>query len=227
MNNDNAYNNVLDSLLSEAAMAAANELGSEILVPDCDIEYSPKHRRAMARLLSGANKKPLPQRVFKAAACFLLVLFVGSAGLVVGVKAVRTKLLNFILDEGAPGTEYSYNVEPKGTYTGELVELVYVPAGFECTGNHINFRTGYEVLDFTNGDDLWFSLSFHDASEERTVDTEGAEIEYTEISGYDAVFISKSTRNAVIWSDGENAYDVYGNISKKDILKIAANIKLR
>ena len=225
-NNNDAMNNALDALFAQAATMAVDELGSEIPVPDQEVESSPRHKRRMARLIKSTRPAKMLSRVMKVAACFALVFIVIFTGMFAGVEAFRIKFINFFFDKDAPGSEFDFNVESHNTYDGKLVSLHYIPDGFECTYNTDDTIKGFEYLKFKNDDELWFVFTIKYTSGNHLFDTEGADIEELEINGYEAVYITRSTDSTIIWSDKENSFSISGNISKKDIFKIASNVKL-
>ena len=79
-----------------------------------------------------------------------------------------------------------------------------------------------EILYFENND-LWFCFSILSGGT-TILDTENAKYEETEVNGYEAIYLEKDTRNSLTWTDGELPYNIYGNISKDTMLKIAENI---
>ena len=58
-----------------------------------------------------------------------------------------------------------------------------------------------------------------------TIDTEGGVKEDVIINKYSATYTSNDNVNTLIWHDEKNAYHLYGNIEKDELIKIAENIK--
>ena len=225
-NNNDAMNNALDALFAQAATMAVDELGSEIPVPDQEVESSPRHKRRMARLIKSTRPAKMLSRVMKVAACFALVFIVIFTGMFAGVEAFRIKFLNFFFDKDSPGSEYSYNTNNHNSYDGELVSLRYIPDGFECNYSTVYVDRGFEYLEFYKEGELWFYFTVRSPIGSHEIDTEGADFDTLEINGYEALYVTKSTHNSLVWSDEENSFNIDGNISKKEIIKIASNIKL-
>ncbi len=224
--NDKTMENILDAVFGEAASKAAADMGRELIsTPPCAArEGSRRYRRKMEELTGSRGNASLPMRAAKAAACVAIAAAVGSTALVVGVEAIRKKVINYIFDRDAPGTEF-YIDKSAGSYEGFLIKLNYVPSGFECDSSESHAEIPMEYLHFSNSDEQWFFVGII-FSGMADVDTEGAKIEEFEINGYDAVCITKPDDIAVIWQCGDTYLTICGNLSKADILKIVNNTDL-
>lgn len=117
-------------------------------------------------------------------------------------------------------TTKTVNIETKGYYKDDYVELKYIPQGFILTEH---FSTEKQVnLMFTRQDkNFGFGMSPVDSN--ATYDTENATIEELFINGNPAVFSTKPNVNILVWTDGNKKFDMAGNISQKEMIKIAEN----
>lgn len=83
---------------------------------------------------------------------------------------------------------------------------------------------------YENGD-KHFSISIGPASGNLSFDTEGAIVSDVEINGKKGILsdMSQTVKNTIIliFYDDTYCYDIIGNISKEEILKIAENINLK
>ncbi len=209
-------------LLTEAAKAAAEELGAELTVPADAPGMSPRARRRILRTIRRAQRRPLPVRIMRAACFMLAAVICLGGGIVMSVEALREKFFDFTFNSNALGSKVTFklNDEPHTSYAGKFVTLNYIPNDFECVKSKAMTYT--EILYFENND-LWFCFSILSGGT-TILDTENAKYEETEVNGYEAIYLEKDTRNSLTWTDGELPYNIYGNISKDTMLKIAENI---
>ena len=221
--------NIVDIILTQAAKEAAEELGAALAPPAGAPEMPPRARRRILRTIRRTQKRPLPLRIVRTAACFMLAAFVGLGGTVMSVEALRENFISYVFDKDAPSTKFSININSKAPYNGEILSLGFVPDGFECTDSKINYERGSEFLYFKGENNDYFWINMYCSDIEINADTENAELENIEINGYDAVLITKTYMyeglcHSVIWSDAKHIFDLFGCLSKKTILRIAGNI---
>lgn len=225
--NDKTMENILDAVFGEAASKAAADMGRELIsTPPCAArEGSRRYRRKMEELTGSRGNASLPMRAAKAAACVAIAAAVGSTALVVGVEAIRKKVINYIFDRDHSSAEIYFNLpEDTNTYEGSFANLTYIPADFE-------YKHGFSTSEserwyFENAEGLWFDVYIPPTGGSYTVDTENGEINEIVINGNDAVFIKNPDYNILIWTDGKRHFQVIGNISKDEIIKISENIYL-
>ncbi len=216
--------NIMDIIVAQAAREAADELGGgtePAARADAPV-MTPKARRKILRMI---ERRPLPLhlKIMRAAACITLIAFVGLGGTVMSVEALREKFISYVFDKNAPDTEFFYQFDEEDT--DEYMKLNFIPHGFKCTDYSISIDMHTEYFNFVNGDD-WFDISLIGRRGTPSLDTENAELEEIEINGYDAVFISKTTHNAIIWHDENNLFHMAGSISKETMVKIASNVSM-
>lgn len=234
MKNSKFDDKAFEQALDKAAALAAEELGESVPEPNEEIVFSERHNRRIEQLLSGTGTNKTSRRFIKAAACFLLVLFVGAGAAVGSVEAWRSKFLSFVFDKDAPNTKISVadgvvSGDSDGKYgnnyyIGEYFELRYVPNGFVC--EYENFSSiEWGVFGFGN-EDKYFDVGVSPINSSPSYDTEQSTMEELSINGYDAVYFSNKNGNILIWHDDNFLFDVTGNIKKKEMVKIAENMEL-
>lgn len=155
-------------------------------------------KRKMARIV----KITLPQ-VGKAAAACLLVFFIGLSTAIAAVPAVRTGVLHFIMTMDEKYTSLGFEdagiaapAEWKGRYY-----LSYIPDGF--------------VLEDADGFDVTYAnfrgniLLFSEYGTESSVniDTEDADVRFTDIQGHSALLSDKNGWITLAWA-AEDRYFV-------------------
>ena len=213
-----------DMMLDEAALIADEELGRELEEPDEELIFSKEHEEKMEKLFRTERQKHMRAKFLKyskRAACVFLAVVVVSGAAVMSVEAWRVKFLNFVLDAGAPNTDFDFNDDQSSSYANEIVSLGYIPEGFGIVTNKESSRGLF--LEFKNSD-KYFCFDLTNINVSASVDTENGTAEKMKINGYEAVFIDNPDTNILIWHDNTYAFDIIGNISKEEIIKIAENV---
>ncbi len=225
---NNAFDKAFDVLLTEAAIKADENIGRKLEEPEEEIVFSKEHERKMAKLFRNAQRKLLMKNVMKYSmrcACVFLAVIVVAFASIFSVSAWRVKFLNFVMEIGAPNTDYNFTDGQINSYSDDGINLGYIPEGFELT----KYKHVHSLFLKFECDSKYFTVSVDDIEGQSNIDTEGAEIESLTINGYDAIYIAntKYTKiNALVWTDNVYGYTIYGNIDKIQIVKIAENIKI-
>ena len=112
------------------------------------------------------------------------------------------------------------NIETKGYYKDDYVELKYIPQGFILT-EHFSVKKQVNLIFTKQDKNFGFGMGAMDGNP--TYDTENATITEMTINGNPAVYSTKPNVNILVWTDGENRFKISGNISQKEMIKIAEN----
>ena len=225
MNND-ALGNALESVLDDAAHAVDAEIGSMLQEPAEDIQFSPESQRRMKALFRRERRKlrvKKLRRFSKWAACILLAVVVTSGVTVFSVRGLRVRFLNFILETGAPNTDYSFGDDGDQSYSDDEIALEYIPEGFKLELNNSTDKTVY--LQFTNKD-YYFDIIVNRIDGRTSMDTENGIAETIDVNGVDGVYTSNENINSLIWHNDDYSFRVIGNIQKEELIKIANNVKI-
>lgn len=218
------FDKMLDEYLDEAAKNAAGaSYGEE---NDADVEFSQMHEAKMERFFAAQRKKQSAKkyrRILKAAACVLLAVAVGSGVTIFSVDALRTRFLNFVFVPSKPNTDYNFGDYAQNRYSDSDITLNYIPEGFKLA-DKVKSSESIDLL-FKNDEKSYFYFNVNDITVQSSIDTENATVENITVNGYDGVYISNDNINALVWHDNRYSYDIIGNISKENIIKIAKNLK--
>ena len=218
------FDKMLDEYLDEAAKNAAGaSYGEE---NDEDVEFSQMHEAKMERFFAAQRKKQSAKkyrRILKAAACVLLAVAVGSGVTIFSVDALRTRFLNFVFVPSKPNTDYNFGDYAQNRYSDSDITLNYIPEGFKLA-DKVKSSESIDLL-FKNDEKSYFYFNVNDITVQSSIDTENATVENITVNGYDGVYISNDNINALVWHDNRYSYDIIGNISKENIIKIAKNLK--
>ena len=224
-NYNDAFNKAIDELLDEAAHITVEKDSSELEMPTDNISFSDEHEAKMQRLFKSERRKIAAKKFRKyavRAACIFLALIVFSCATIFSVSAWRVRFLNFVLDIGAPGTDYNFTDEKPAPNMDDRLKLNYIPEGFVLEDSFNGQQS--ITLSFKKGED-YFYISSDDIKTNFSIDTENGTAEKTKVNDFEAVYTTNSNTNALIWHDDERSYMILGNISKDEIFKIAKGLK--
>ena len=237
MEMNNSSELMLEALLRAGASASDSAFMRRIDELDAETPDAPpskereKKLRRLLRRAGRSNQRHSLTTAGKAAAAVLIIALAGLAAVTIGADAIRSYFLNFILDEGAPGTEYNFtvketqSVEDYELYLSGQYEFGYVPEGYSLT----DISTTEHLAGYTyeKEDGSWFAVDISPLEGNFGVDTENATIESLNINGYEAVYISNDRRNSLVWYNSYNAFIMVGTISKEEMIKIAENVEIK
>ncbi len=149
-----------------------------------------------------------------------IILSVLCIGLVLTSACEKKEKSKTIDSDPQAKTAKMVNIETKGYYKDDYVELKYIPKDFILVYKHSNKRR--TTLEFIkDNENFGFKMSSVDSNP--TYDTENATITEMTINGNPALFSTKPNVNILVWTDGEKQFDLTGNISQTEMIKIAEN----
>ena len=224
-NYNDAFNKAIDELLDEAAHITVEKDSGELEMPTDNISFSDEHEVKMQRLFKSERRKIAAKKFRKyavRAACIFLALIVFSCATIFSVSAWRVRFLNFVLDIGAPNTDYNFTDEKPAPQMDDRLQLDYIPEGFVIKESVSDDRS---INFIFSNEDKFFYVSSDGLNTNFSIDTENALVERIKINGFDAVYTANQNANTLIWHDDDRAYTITGNISKDEIFKIAKGLK--
>lgn len=175
------------------------------------------------------------KKASKVAAIILVSVLILSVALISSVDAIRVKFLNLFVETNEDYSKITIDDDSNSGSMDTLKNDValkncyipgYIPKGFNIENIIKQNEETIMVFKDTNSNSLIFEQS-SDLNTDYMVDTENAEIEAMEIQGWEAMIITKDKTITIIWDNNESMFNVYGQISKEDILKFCENIYLR
>lgn len=223
MNEQDSFEKMLDMLIDEGALQALPKLEEERDLPE--VIFSKEHEAKMEKLFRQERNKEKRKKLYfyasRSAACFA-VLAVVSSICIFSVQAWRARFLNFVMEVSETNTKLSFQEEEKEG-SSDSYTLGYIPEGFSLEQQNRPQENTY-LLYIKR--DLYFSFSVGSISGTLRVDTEDAVTKTLTVNGMEAFFSSKSDLNILVWHNNENVFDIIGNISEEEMIKIAENIKI-
>lgn len=223
-NENNYYDKVLDLLVDEALEADLDEELAEYEAMEEHV-FSQRHEEEMKKILckeiSNEDKKTTAKRKPRIAVYIACAILLASGLVVLGASAWGSKILNFMLDLGAPNSEFSYSDGIDNSYKDENIEFKYLPYGFVLTERYVSDNK--MRYSFRHGED-YIALSISNKSGDFTSDTEDSNTEDILIGEIEGKYIEKDRRNMVLWDINNTYYTLSSNLSKDEIVKICNNI---
>ena len=105
-------------------------------------------------------------------------------------------------------------------YEDDDIILRYVPEGFTKT---ICDKTPEMLTVVFERDNSYFYVSYSSLDGNYSLDTENSTAEPITINKSEGMYIKNPRFNAVMWFTQENYFEILGNISKAELIKIAEN----
>lgn len=223
---DDIAEKAFDEMLAEAAIIANEREGSALKNPEDEIEFSREHMQKMNKIFKMEKRDIFLRKISvytKRIACVLLVCAVVSGISIASVDAWRVRVWDFVLDKGAPNTQFNLG-EKSRVYSSDGVTFNYIPKGFELTEKEVEELTAYFVFD---SDDKNFVFHYSPIDTNSSVDTEDGTVEEVAVNEEAAIYVNTPRVNSLIWADDDLAYKIHGNISKREMIKIAENLIIK
>lgn len=197
--------------------------------------FSRRFIRKMNRLIREQRRSPRMRHVMRYArnaAIFVLVLLPVAFSSVMSVEAYRAAVVHVITNIFTDRTELQYStaISAEDTEFPE-VSFEYLPEGMEEVESERLRYDDYRYTYFENtaGDffDLTETLFVSEGAYDMMLDTENAIVKNLTIMGTDALFIEKNGDKIITWTYGNVRYDLYGNVSSRELEKVACSIELK
>ncbi|MDO5027844.1 MAG: DUF4367 domain-containing protein [Bacillota bacterium] len=188
---------------------------------------SRKFQKKMKTL--GLNPYRTMEKVLKRVAVFFLV-FASIFGVFMATNSqAKDKLYSWIVEDF--GLYSSFTAEKpvidEETLKVDDLKINYIPEGYELVKTlkgEINIVYQYQNID---EDEDFFIVHFRKLLENSSAslfDTEDTELMEININGREVYFWQKKDISTVLWQQNSVECNVYGTISREEIIKIAENI---
>ena len=181
--------------------------------------------------LKKKEKKKMRKLFFKRqlqrAAIVFVALTIGFTSLMVGVEAFRVEVMRMFFDVQETYTEISF--KETDTVPPELLADMkyyyypeYIPKGYELV-SAVGESLKNSVYKDSKENELFFIQTL--LSTKTRFDTEGAIVEDVIVSGLEGVYVEKDERKILLWHDDEMVFQIIGQITKQELLKMAESMK--
>lgn len=156
-----------------------------------------------------------------------IILVVGCVGfaVLVSMPEVRAAVVDAVVKFRDKYVSLDFTGSGSGTFTSGEYTFGYIPRGFKLTEKYEDQVTREYI--FKNEDDREFAISYT-PSFMTFIDGDIENNEYSEVfvNGDKAYLFRTGAKgkNKLIFDDGNNVFHIAGDISEKDMLKIATKI---
>lgn len=193
-------------------------------------DFSQRFQRRMRRLVRDADR-PRALRVAvrgtrRAAALLLATAVVGTA-VVLSVDALRTRFFDILIETYQKYSQVFFQKDAGYVRPEEFLHRapVYIPEGFELV---LELDDECTILEFEDGEGG--SISYLQEWQSGTgiqLNTEGVELEETEVNGWPGYYYSNKGTQTLLWYDDYYVYTVLSSLDKEEVVKIAKSTKLK
>lgn len=217
---------ITEKMLAEAASELNDAMLRSLPEPDeCSHVFSPAFERKMKRIVRKANH-PVLYRTAKNVACFILVIVLSFALLMVCSPSVRASVIGWIKNQYEVYTTYSYQGQETESYTVNY-ELTEVPAGYtlleriDIPGSsltlYVNEENNILQIDYNHEGSFDALLFTHDAHRHSVVSIGNI--------AADAYISSDSTQaNILIWEYDQTVFYISGYLDIETLISLAEQI---
>lgn len=187
---------------------------------------SRSYQRKMKRLLKRQRIMSRGDCLFRYTRCVAIIVLVLLTVTIIyspSAEAIRTKFIEIISQVFIDRTEITYSTDMEAK---ELpgISFDYFPKELkqiEQQSDEVSRFTRYESADGTEVVMLYETLIDKNGDYWQLVDTEDAIVDHFTIHGEQAMSAQKNDLNTIVWTKGQVAYSLYGNVPLDEMKKIA------
>ena len=159
-------------------------------------------------------------RIIQKVSVFLVILLIGVCTTVITVEAIRTPFINWLISLQKDSSTIHFKEESDMTD----ITFGYLPEGYEASLVSADSKTTYYSIENDVGNVIFLMINSLDSDSGLNVDTENAEVSEFSLSGKKAISVKKEDRNTLIWTVGQYACILEGQLSIEEMIRIAENI---
>ncbi len=206
----------IETLLSENDDPSAPERLARTEQPTLRRMNRRLRRRSLRRFSASSLRKTA-----KAAACLLLVFYLGLTAAVATVDEVRVGLQNFFVRFEKTHVEIGFELTENPATVPSGWDGYYYPSYIPEGYTLINMSSG--IANYQKGSD---ELCFSDLGSDARIylDSENAAIDYLIINGISATIIEKAPWTTIFWSIGNRCIIVEYTGSRNEAIQIAESV---
>ena len=199
----------------EKALALNNQKFLDSLPVEPPVyEYSDSYIKFRAKLFDKMRNNKY-HRLTRKATAFVIIAAILLSISIVALAATVGK--DFILKHFNGYAEVEV-AEVEDSLMIDSFRLGYIPKGFVKTDE---FKSNLEITYSFKCNDKWFDITKQDINADMTYDEEESTLQIETIDGQKYIFSPSKKSNALAWNNGQYLYDINGNLTKDELLKIA------
>lgn len=217
-----------DALIKEALIENANreldELSNDTGSHEFSKQFEKKIRKLYSKIARSENIKDVGKIFGRCAVAAAAVMGIAFGGFLTQpeVYAAVENVVRNIFDSHDSYTYQGYQTE---TVFDDTKKLGYIPDGYELRSVYYMGNAMLLTYESENEEYIYFQYSFAEGSS-ITVDNEEHDYKEININGKTYYYYNSSSNdfNSIIWYNGNYAYSIDAQLSKKELVKIAENI---
>lgn len=193
-----------------------------------DIKFSEAFEKKMQKLIRVQKKSYfyLINTAAKRVALIVLAIIITLTTTAFSVKAIREAVIEFFIETFTTHSEVSVKGDEVLVYTEfKRVEPQYLPEGFILSRDISDDYICYIIYNNSDGKVISYSQYINDGAP-ISVDTEGIETKSVYINGLEGIMYENKGINKIVFGDENYFYEIKGQTSKEELLKIAESIPL-
>ena len=224
---ENKFDDAIKEAFLKSAIkeAAAQDIAEIEAMTEEVPAFTDKQRREIERAIRREERRGTGAAVFRRAVAMFFAVFAVAFALLMTQPTVRASVIDTVVSFFEKYVLFAFNDEPRVSYAIGDYTITYIPEGYELVSEN---DTPFKVTRFfSNGENevgiYWYKTPFNKANMDEKILSEKEE-KIGELSGYH-MYDSENDLNKLVWGDESHTLMVSGQVSEKEIVKIAQNIK--
>lgn len=207
---------------------------AEELLTAVGAELAKSRANYVDEILSGKEiplyAEPIKQKRFgrkrKKLFIILVAVLIMMMGLMISsVTGVNEKIFHYFAEKGSVSTEIRPFEQTDSEEELPQFELSYLPEGYRLSSEGYNGVTNSKLYESDGNKYISMSVQ-HSSTYSASVDNETMQGEMTRVNIYQAQVYYDDNMSYIVWQIGDYTMDIIGTVSKEEIIKIAASLKL-
>lgn len=218
---------ISDERLREAARQAEEKLLASLPKPEeCEATFSPEYKRKMKKLARRTDH-PVIYWVQKAVACILLTILIGGVGILTFSTEARAAFVGWVREVYESWFVYKYTGEDQEFPKDTEFQITWLPEGFIEVTHSTSENQICTFFQDENSNSIMFLYTRNMESANLYIEESGVETQTVQIGHlYADLYLDQQPdgANALVWNDRGVLFELYGNCSGDDLIKIAENV---
>lgn len=226
--NEKLQEAINEAVLQAAFTEAAEQELAELEAMDIEVpQPTEKQRKEVEKAMRDTCRKEKrgTSRVWRAVAMFA-IFFCVAASIIMIQPTVRASVWDFIVSVYEKYLSFDFDEEETNANFefGEHT-ITYIPNGY--IGGDVQNTPLKSKITFTNPEEAFSITVFPTAISSLNVDREQGTTESLRINDYSGYIVQyeETEQKELIWGDDTYTFIIRGSLSKKEMIKIAENIK--
>ena len=185
-----------------------------------EAEYTDKHEKWLRKLFD--KMRGNRYHTFTTKTVKLLVLAAVVSAFFLTAFAIPSSR-EFIIENFDVFSTYKITEPNNNSVNGEII-VGYIPEGFELEETFVDDKG--VIHNYVSSSNKQFRINKHASSIKFDLDNENNYAEDIVMNNITYIYsLDKNNKGSIIWNKNDYVYEIFGDISKDELLKIAESIK--